>query len=168
MENGWQLTMKKKVEYVLEALNETKEGEWFVHSDCDVLFFEGWDNILQKQKDSLDIILQNDAICLCAGLFFCKSNANTKALWNLVNENLEKFDNDQTALNYFLHHSKLKIGVLPNTYFTYGLINKNRWTGEDFLFPDILKIKTFHANWTTGIDNKIKLMNKCLEQKYGN
>ena len=167
MGDGWNSTMKRKVEYVIQALEETKDGEWFVHSDCDILFFKDWDKILKEKKDNFDIILQNDAVCLCAGFFFCKSNSNTKKLWNLIYSNLEKFDNDQTALNYFLRNlTDLKIAVLPDTYFTYGLLNAQPWSGENFIIPNIEKIKIFHANWTNGVDNKLLLLNKCLEQKY--
>lgn len=166
MTEGWLVTMKRKVEYIIEALNETKENDWFVHCDCDVLLFEGWTNILKKQ-DNLDIIFQNDALELCAGFFFCKSNDKTKTLWKLVLDNLEQLTNDQVAVNYFIRVVKdLKVGVLPDTYFTYGLINKSRWDGNDFIFPNIKKIKMFHANWVTGVDQKLELLNKCLQQKH--
>ena len=41
MSDGWVSTMRRKVEYILQSLNETPEGEWFVHSDCDIVLFDG-------------------------------------------------------------------------------------------------------------------------------
>jgi hypothetical protein len=80
MGDGWMSTMKRKVQYILDSLEETKENDWFVHSDCDILLFNGWTNILEKHKNDLDLIVQNDYTELCAGFFFCKSNTKTKEL----------------------------------------------------------------------------------------
>lgn len=169
MSSGWMNTMNRKVQYILDALEETKEGEWFVHSDCDILLFDGWTNILEKNKESLDMIVQSDFSELCAGFFFCKSNSKTKQLWNNVYKDIATHYNDQTAMNYYIKTiENLKTGVLPNTYFTYGLLGKGRWEGEKFLIPEIKKLKMFHANWTSGIENKKTLLNNCLEQKNGN
>jgi hypothetical protein len=169
MTDGWNSTMKRKVEYILEALNETKENNWFVHCDCDILLFKGWTDILNKQHSNTDIMIQSDATELCAGFFFCKSNNITKTLWTHILENINSFTNDQTALNYYVHNLKgLKTGILPNTYFTYGMLKGLRWDGKDFTIPNIDKLKMFHANWTTGINNKKELLKICLEQKNGN
>jgi hypothetical protein len=166
MENGWNLTMQKKVDYIIKALDETKKDEWFVHSDCDILLFDGWENILESHKNSFDMLIQNDHPELCAGFFFCKSNQKTKSMWRWVKENMNNFNNDQSAMNsYLFNFKKVKVGLLPNTYFTYGYYNKGRWSGEQFEIPNINNLKTFHANWTSGVDNKINLLNTCLKQK---
>lgn len=157
-EHGWSTTMKRKVECILNALQETPENEWFVYTDCDILLFQGWMNVLNSNNSNFDIIIQNDFISLCAGFFFCKSNNKTKQLWQDVYNSVERFGEDQTALNFFLKQSKtLKIAILPESYFTYGLLNKSVWQGtETFEIPS--NIKMFHANWTEGTNNKIKLM----------
>jgi hypothetical protein len=60
----------------------------------------------------------------------------------------------------------LKVGILPNTYFTYGLLGRNNWSGEEFTIPNIENLKMFHANWTQGVENKMKLMKEVIKQKY--
>jgi hypothetical protein len=166
MSDGWVSTMKRKVEYILQSLNETPEDEWFVHSDCDIILFEGWEDILNKHKNSVDMMIQNDYTNLCAGFFFCKSNVQTKLLWGRVWKDLHKFEHDQAAMNHFIKiMPELKIGILPDSYFTYGLLGKERWNGEDFIIPDISNLKMFHANWTAGVKNKIELTHKVLTDK---
>jgi hypothetical protein len=153
----------------LDSLEETKEGDWFVHSDCDILLFKNWSNILEKNKDTLDMIVQNDFTELCAGFFFCKSNSKTKDLWQNVFNSIAEHYNDQTAMNHYIKNTKnLKIGVLPNTFFTYGLLGKGRWEGQEFEIPNIQDVKMFHANWAAGIDKKKALLENCLNQKNGN
>ena len=166
MTEGWVSTMKRKVEYILEAIDETKENEWFVHCDCDIVLFDGWTNIVKKQQHNVDIMFQNDNIELCAGFFFCKSSPITKKLWEHVLNILGNFPNDQVAVNYFVRNIKdLKVGVLPDTYFTYGLLNCSRWDGKNFTIPNIDKLKMFHANWATGVEQKLKLLKIGLTQK---
>lgn len=168
MSQGWNSTMRRKVEYVIQSLNETPEGEWFVHADCDIVLFDGWEKILDEQsKADLDMLFQNDYDLLCAGFFFCKSSPVTKALWNLLRDNLDKFGNDQIGLNYILQrNAEVKVGVLPAEYFTYGSFRKGTWKGEDFTIPNAANLKMVHANYTEGVENKIKLLNKVLEQKH--
>jgi len=157
MEQGWNSTMKRKVEYVIEGLNNTPDNQWFVHTDCDIILFKDWVNILKKHEHNFDMLIQDDYSSLCAGFFFCKSNSVTKKLWQNVFENLHKFNNDQIAMNYFISKdSDIKVAALPNTYFTYGLLGKDNWTEGDFEIPS--NIKMFHANWTVGVKNKKHLM----------
>lgn len=166
MQEGWMNTMEKKVQYILDSLEETREDEWFVHSDSDILLFKNWTSILDKNKDKLDIIVQSDYTELCAGFFFCKSNKNTKELWNNVKNNLKNYYNDQSAMNFFIQTlPHLKTGVLPNTYFTYGMLGKGPWQGDYFEIPNIQKLKMFHANWASGIGKKKQLLLNCLKQK---
>jgi hypothetical protein len=164
--DGWQLTMHRKVEYILEALEETPEGEWFVHSDCDIALFDGWTDIHSKYEEVLDMMIQDDYSMLCAGFFFCKSNGRTKALWTNVLNNLHRFDHDQTAMNAFIKHDPtLKVGTLPPSYFTYGYFGQKVWNGEEFEIPELENLKMFHANWTSGVPNKLKLMKKVIKDK---
>lgn len=166
MAEGWTSTMRKKVEYILQSLKETPENEWFVHSDCDIALFPGWTDILERNKNKVDMMIQNDHSMLCAGFFFCKSNVQTKLLWGRVLRDLDQFEHDQIAMNHFIKQMPdLKIGVLPDSYFTYGYFNKENWVGQEFRVPNIDDLKMFHANWTQGVDNKIKLLEEVIRQK---
>jgi hypothetical protein len=167
MAEGWNSTMKRKVDYVLQSLEETPDNEWFVHADCDIVLFKGWDAILQDQiKNDLDMIFQNDYDLLCAGFFFCKRTDKTKKLWQNLRDNLNRFSNDQIGLNYLIAQANdLNIGVLPPEYFTYGSFRRGVWTGEEFTIPNAANLKMAHANYTEGVVNKIDLINKIIDQK---
>lgn len=167
MTEGWNSTMKRKVQYVIDALQETPENQWFVHADCDIVFFSEWEKILEKYKDSFDMLIQDDYATLCAGFFFCKNTSNTRLLWGKIMETLSNFEHDQYAMNYWIRNTpNIKIGILPNQYFTYGLLGKDTWEGkESFTIPDAKNMKIFHANWTAGVKNKIKLLKEAIKQK---
>jgi hypothetical protein len=166
LSEGWNSTMRKKVEYIIYSLNETPENEWFVHSDCDIILFDGWEDILRKYKDDFDMLNQNDYATLCAGFFFCKNNSRTRELWDNVLKTLDQFEHDQWAMNVWMRKiPNLKVGILPDTYFTYGLLGKDNWTGQEFTIPNSKNLKMFHANWTHGVDNKISLIEIAIKQK---
>lgn len=168
MSEGWNNTMSRKVEYILHALDETPEGQWFVHSDCDIILFEGWETILSEHSDEYDMLIQNDYSILCAGFFFCKNNSRTRELWKKVKDTMQNYSQDQEAMNHWIPLiPDLKIKTLSESYFTYGLYGKGIWHGhEDFTIPDVQNLKMFHANWTIGIENKKNLLAKTLKQKY--
>jgi hypothetical protein len=167
MTEGWNSTMRRKVQYVIDALRETPENQWFVHADCDIVLFQEWETILHKYGREYDMLIQDDYATLCAGFFFCKNNELTRTLWSKVLETLDKFDHDQLAMNFWIRQiHKLKVGVLPNSYFTYGLFGKDTWEGTTkFEIPDVKNLKMFHANWTAGIQNKIELLKEAIKQK---
>lgn len=166
MSDGWNITMKKKVAFIQEALDLTPEGEWFVHADCDIVLFKGWLDTWDKYNSrSWDMLIQYDYTMLCAGFFFCKSNQKTKSLWKNIADNLHKFQNDQVAMNFYIKTMQVPVGILSNRYFNYGYFKKGEWTGQDFTIPDLDKMCMFHANWTVGVENKKLLMNKAISDK---
>lgn len=162
--DGWNKTMKKKVEYILHAIDETPENSLFVHSDIDVQFFGN----IKSDIDSLmsnsnyDILFQNDRTQACMGFFVCKSNGNTKNLFEQVYSNLHHFSDDQHATNHYLNIEKIKWGYLPERYFSVGVKN-GLWEGRTDIYipPDIL---VHHSNFTVGIENKINLI-KLVREK---
>jgi hypothetical protein len=68
---------------------------------------------------------------------------------------------DQTTLNRNLDF--LDWTMLSPRFFTVGMVTGGkRWEGEDVAIPrDIL---VHHANWTVGIDNKIRLLELVKRQ----
>lgn len=163
---GWNETMRKKIEYIIHSLNETKENEFFIHSDIDVQFFG---NIKSDLEDIMtltnsDILFQNDGSYLCNGFFICKKNKLTIDLFNDVLLKLNFYRNDQVAVNDLLRHKKIKYSSLPERYYTVG-INHGLWSGNEieFIIPNDLIMH--HANYTEGVENKIKLL-KIIREKY--
>ena len=163
MTAGWNDTMKRKVQYVLDSLDVTPDGEVFVHSDCDVLFIKDcYEQILSEMGDS-DIIFQSDWGQLCMGFFACKSSDSTRKFFTDVFDNLHRYKHDQEAAQFILKANnestyQLKTKLFSNQFFNYGM-NGHHYRGEEsIVVPD--DICMFHANFCETRDNKIKLLEK--------
>lgn len=161
-QDDWNLTMKKKVKFIVDYLSTLKDGEYLIHSDIDVVFYKPFkNNILDLIKTSNnDILFQNDGCALCMGFFVCNNNPEILKLMTYIYENLDNFENDQVALNVLIRNTNIKFGVLPLNYYCFGPLNKmNNWNPnykeEIFVPSDII---LHHANWTIGVENKLKLI----------
>ena len=75
LDRGWLASMRRKVAYVIESiLDATGKDEYFVHSDCDIIFFNNFrENLLDQIKD-YEIACINDVQMLCAGFFIARAN----------------------------------------------------------------------------------------------
>jgi hypothetical protein len=156
--DGWKKTMKRKIEYILHSLKETPMNEYFIHSDIDIQFFKNIksDIVSIIETSGKDILFQNDFVALCMGFFICKKNTKTINFFNKVLNQLDNFVDDQVAVNTLIKSSDLNYGVLPENYYTIGP-RFGTWNGN----PNIEVPKNLlmhHANWTEGIENKIKLL----------
>ena len=158
MSDGWNLSMRRKLEYVIQGIEEN-EGKYFIHSDCDIYFFNPIQDALLSHAEGFDIVAQrgggDGADEMCAGFFMCHSNERTFKLFNKCLEDFDKFDNDQQALDKC--KSMVKYRTLPKSFFSVGY----RWEGDEtslhgIRIPSYMHI--FHGNWTDGIKNKISLM----------
>ena len=157
-EKGWKQTMKRKIEYILESLEETKENDCFIHSDIDIQFFKPFKSDILKElyESEKEILFQNDFVALCMGFFICKKTKNTTNFFNLVNNQLDDFVDDQVAVNSIIKNHEIKYGVLSEKYYTIGPKN-GIWTGNTNIeIPKNLILH--HANWTEGLVNKMMLL----------
>lgn len=166
--NGWKKTMERKVEYILYSLENTNDGEYFIHSDIDIQFFGKIKNDLEtlvKNTDK-DILFQNDGIQVCMGFFICRKNEKTFNFFKKILSELHNHRDDQYAANYFLNEMNIFYDKLPERYYTIG-IQHGVWDGNltDFYVPN--DILMHHANFTVGVDNKIKLL-KLIKEKNEN
>lgn len=163
--DGWNVTMKKKIQYIIDSLKQTKDNELFVHSDIDVQFFGEIKNDLEKlmEENNYDILFQNDGHQVCMGFFVCRSNETTKNFFEKVYNNLHNHRDDQFAVNYYIKNFNINWGILPERYFSIGVKN-NVWMGQpkNFVIPQ--DIIMHHANFTEGINNKIKLLETIKNQ----
>ena len=157
MSNGWLNIMRNKLEYILYSLEETTEGEFFVHSDIDVVFYGHIKDDILSLADGFDILFQKDGEKgLCMGFFACVKNPATVSFFKEVLERLDEFENDQKAVNILIVGSGLKYGFLPERYFSIGVKN-GLWSGQESIYvPEGILIH--HANWTVGVENKLKLI----------
>jgi len=162
--DGWYDMMLKKINYILYSIEQTW-GDYFIHADCDIQFFDSMDDLKTNIED-YDILAQDDGDTICNGFFVCKSNENTKKLFTEVKKLMNIKYNDQITLNK-IKDKYIKYKLLDQRYYSiYRYTNKKVWT------PDInlsnLKLDNIimhHANWTVGIKNKIKLLDKIKQIK---
>jgi hypothetical protein len=178
MQNGWLSTMKHKVRLHIDACKKT-EDEFFIYSDCDVLFLNkdlvpcilselGDDDIACQN----DIAIYNNRATCCAGFFISRTNEKTVRLWESVLEKMnllpeDTTEQDQSLLNYFLDKQNINYRTLSPRFFTLARHKKELWDQKtnnfDFNIPE--DIMVYHANWTHGIDNKIALLNYVKSKK---
>lgn len=167
-EDNWNLTMKKKVEFIIDYLSILKDDELLIHSDVDVVFYKPIKNsiINLMNTNGKDILFQNDGCALCMGFFVCNNNKLILELMQYIHKNLNNFENDQAALNQLISKTEIKFGILPNQYYSYGPLNgMTNWTPEnkkEIVVPN--DVILHHANWTVGVDNKLKLI-EIIKQK---
>jgi len=162
--SGFMETMMDKLKLILEHLHVGTDP--FVFADCDIQFFRDFKEDILRELGGNDIRFQDDIVCRCAGFFVAKRNDEVKRFFDIVYKETPKYfqqQSDQTAINVILNSQqnfglKLNERVLPrNKYFTVAAsTNAKQWAGQDFNIPTTLV--AHHANWTVGLDNKIKLL----------
>lgn len=167
MSSGWNDTMMRKVDLILDTI-KNHYGEVFVYADVDIQFFRGFNaSTYLKDKDIVFQRNQSKNKRVCAGFFIARANESVYNLWLSVKEQMAqdpKLD-DQEPLNRALRDRTLrnpnlsldiKWDLLPNTFFNPALYTgAARWTpGIELELPS--KIVLHHANWTVGLENKIK------------
>ncbi len=158
MQTGWTKTTRRKVDFIIQAVKDNI-GKIFVFSDVDIQFFgKTKDIILKLIKDKDMVIQRNDPSgrMACSGFFACRGNKRTLKLWQDVKAYMIKSGkSDQAALNYVLRKTPSVVwNFLPVKFFGGGTLTGRIWEPRQKLpIPD--DIIMHHANWTTGINNKI-------------
>ena len=158
---GFNEISKITARYCLDELNRMNEGEVLFYCDSDVLLFEHpqW---FADQIGDHDFICQNDKGTADMGFFVVKSNAQTKKVIEDVINSMDGSNNFQVFFNRMCKDYNLKIDLFKESdVWNYGVIGR-MWNGEEFEIPD--NLKAFHANFTVGIENKIKLLTKAIKQ----
>lgn len=155
MEEGWQKSMTMKMDQIIGAC---EQGEIFIHSDSDVYFLGEIEKQLVDELGNFDIAFQDDGyVGLCMGFFICRPSENVLNLFKKVRLSLGQFNgHDQNALNSLIPDSGVSYKKLSHLFFNYGQKYGKVWGNENFDFdPEILLL---HANWTIGIENKIRMI----------
>lgn len=158
---GWSQTCFRKVELFIKACQENM-GETFVFSDVDIQFFGSLKDTLIEELGDFDIACQNDTgPYYCSGFFVCRGNERTLAMFQAMRDRYNK--EDQTSLNDNIRMCKSKF--LSRKFFTIAHVTGQVWKGEDVYIPSYVLMH--HANWTEGIENKIKLLNMVRSKLNG-
>lgn len=163
--HGFHTTMLDKLKILIHA---AENNDRFVFADCDIQFFKNIYNDV-VDIDGYDLVAQNDLGSVCAGFLIINSSENLKNFLRFVYEQCEanpyKYPNDQVCIN--THLDLINYKLLPiDKYYSVGNYNQGQvWNGEDISnAPNDLILH--HANFTIGVDNKIKLMNIIKKKQY--
>lgn len=153
-QNGWKNTTMRKIDVFIKAVKENMGGI-FIFSDVDIQFFGPIKETLLDELGNADIAIQNDYNGgLCSGFFICRGNERTLRMFENMKNNHDSYLEDQHALNMNLHFCNVR--VLSTKFWTFGSYG-GQWKGQNFEIPNELLMH--HANWTEGIENKIRLLN---------
>lgn len=165
-DTGWRELMEKKIDIYLEAVNA--EDLFFIWSDVDIEFYQPFIDECIKEIGDYDIAFQGGTgptgeTEYCAGFFICKINKATKYFFKHLKNIYKQYPCDQEAINHNINLVKAK--TLSHKFFNISE-QYREWAGQDLTIPkDIIM---FHANYTIGAENKLKLLLKIKNevQKY--
>ena len=148
---------KLNIEYFLEICEI--ETEPFIYADCDVMFVKKPD----LRINGKDLVAQLDKrICgypmICTGIMCIRPSDKIKRMFEWMLKHIERFGNDQKAINHYLLYGRIKWATLPKTYYSINYDNGNKvWDGKSELIIKPRDYMAFHLNWTIGTENKLKL-----------
>jgi len=189
--------MIEKQKFINKSLETFFMNEVLVFSDVDITFYgDIKDDLIESLGDN-DIAFMKDhnsnQFGRCGGFFILKSNDKMRGLFSTVLNSLSSYDDseattfntsEQQTINSVLSSMpEIKWTYLPPRYYTHGLYvegiknfseenqsglwweNKDREERENMYIPDDMKVH--HANWSSGIDNKIELLDFVHRKRSG-
>jgi hypothetical protein len=161
---GFETTMKRKVEYIIDALHELQEGDLMVYADADIIFLKPFKDFIVKQMEGYDLGFQSDWGNVCMGFFACRVNSKTKDIFNKLLPELPNHPHDQDAINHLLRTTKfdLNIKLFPSEIYNYGFTGKHYHGEDNVVYPE--NIILLHANFAVGLNHKIKLIELAKKQ----
>jgi len=162
---GWNKTMERKVNYIVEAFDELKDGDMFIHTDADVIFLKPYKQTIIEEINGVDLIFQSDMGTACMGFFACIINQNTRKLFLTLQKEFKNHYHDQEAMNFLLRSTdhNVKVKLFSHKIFNHGFLGKN-YNNETSLFlpQDIVAL---HANYAIGVESKVNLIKAALNTK---
>jgi hypothetical protein len=161
----------KKILFIIKQFYPMDENNSLIFLDADI-HLRG--NIIDAMNNALqhsgkDILFQKDEENIaCTGMFICKTSKKVKDFFmDVYSTMLSRSDHymshgsDQTAANDILAKQKIDYDFLDERFTTFGVLRND----QDLLWsPDVAPFKlprnvlAFHANYTIGVENKMKLL----------
>lgn len=162
-DTGFNLTTLDKVKLWLSAIKENPNDFW-IYADPDICFYDNFEQDLLEKIQNYNLVAQSDNTRwfeVCTGFFIARSSDLLyKFFLSIINEmQTTNIHNDQLAFAKVSRlYPNLKFNTLPIQYWSVHWSNGGKvWSGEDIDPPKNMKIH--HANYTVGIENKLKLLN---------
>ena len=154
---NYNLATKEMMRICWETLKGMQDGELMMYTDNDVIFNAPFSDF-DCGKD--DIRFQKDAGIhnLCLGFFVVRKNPATVRLFEYLYNNTTATTNCQIAINNMIWSVKYSFFDISEVCNYSAIAGDKIWNGEEFTIPPC---KAFHANYTIGLENKLKLLRKC-------
>jgi hypothetical protein len=101
---GWKKTMYHKMNLILEGFKHVNNGDIFIFTDIDVIFFNSYKDKILKEIEHKDIMFSIDLkkskdgsmnIELCSGIIAIKASSKTRKFFEDVVENMANFPSCQ-------------------------------------------------------------------------
>ena len=178
------LATRRKFEFVLDAIKGATEP--FLFSDVDVRFYGVQAGDLLRHLQGRDVVFQAEGgpptpdwgvlsiAPVCAGFFVVAPSQRAALFFEEVLKKIDDSHRDQEAVNLVLaltltSDTSLKWGMLPASYYTVArrkdgwlpVLRENWDPGTPIWMPDI--VLAHHANWTVGIENKLRLLDEVKD-----
>jgi len=187
--DGWRTQMIEKQIFINKYLNLFEDGELVLFTDADIKFYGKIKGDLTSCLGDRDICFMkdhnSDETGRCGGFFVLCVSRKIKSFFNDVMSSLSSHPpetdtsfetSEQSTINKLLNErTEISWGYLPKRYYTHGLYVQgiDNFTEEDqsglwwqnkswgektkIFVPDDLLVH--HANWCTGVENKVDLLN---------
>ena len=192
---GWRDQMIEKQKFINKCLTTFFLDEILVFSDVDVRFYGNVKDDLIECLGDHDIAFMkdhnSDEVGRCGGFFILKSCDKIRGLFSEVLSILQSFDpndptsfetSEQQTINSVLRRrTDVRWKYLPPRYYTHGLYTQGLenfteqnqsglwWENKSSTERDKMfvaqDLKVHHANWSSGIDNKLELLDFVLKQR---
>lgn len=172
--SGWNDCMLDKLATLL-ALPVDDAPTLYV--DSDVCLFPGladWCRGCSAEIGDNEIAFSDDVIQLCAGVMLFRCTSRVRAFWQTLADMSVVWDlPDQEALYLLQVHARERNGRLPirprllprDMFCNWATVQSDvaalsPWNGEAFAVPP--KCLAWHANWTIGLDNKQRMLERVV------
>lgn len=161
-DDGWRATQLKKVENYISIFENNNDSEIIVGTDADVQFIRPCENQLIEFLGNYDISFQeNVGGKICSGFFVARCNSNVIDFFKKVSNSL-KNEISKSSEGGGEQYEMWKLIESGNHSANIGMLPKNEiWNPRtkytelsELVIPDNMLVH--HANWTHGLDNKIK------------
>lgn len=167
-DEGFNRTTIEKVRLWLRAAEENPHEPW-IYCDPDICFYRPFARDLLRYARRFDLAGQSDKsqyFEICTGLFVAKSSRRLTEFLGAIEHLMSTSDihNDQLA---FIRISRefpdLSFGLLPRAYWSVHWSTRgNLWEpGMKLKVP--LSIRAHHANYTLGVDGKMRLLQEVKD-----
>ena len=165
---GFNAFTSEIVTVVLKALMEDDGEDFFIYSDCDILFFKDCVPDLRRRMKGMDLLVQRDGNLLCSGFMAVRKNKIMEDILHATAEGMVRNPsmNDQQIMQGVVYNNPCRMDMLDagcgygNLSHTTscGLYN----TGDRWTLPKDQYL--WHANFTIGVPNKVSMLEEASQQ----